>query len=111
MDQSPAGGVGKGRGKGQRKPRKPKAPGPMHVNPMTIGQSPMGQGAPGIPMAVQGANPQMGHGMAGYGPTSGMQQQGGQYGANANQPGWYGQQQPQQPQQGYYPPMAGMIKN
>lgn len=107
MDQSPAGGVGKGRGKGQRKPRKPKAaPGPMHVNPMSMGQSPMGQGTPGLPMAVQGGNPQMGHGMAGYGPTGGMQQQAGQYGGNANQQGWYSQQQ-QQP--GYYPPMAGKL--
>lgn len=104
MDQSPAGGVGKGRGKGQRK-RKPKNPGPMHVNPMAIGQTPLGQGAPGMPMAVQGGTPQMGHSMGGYGPTGGMQQQGGQYGANANQQGWYGQQQ----QQGYYPPMAGKI--
>lgn len=107
MDQSPAGGVGKGRGKGQRKPRKPKAgPGPIHVNPMAMGQSPIGQATPGMQMAVQGGNPQMGHGMGGYAPTAGMQQQGGQYGANANQQNWYSQQQ----QQGYYPPMAGKKK-
>lgn len=105
VDQSPAGTVGKGRGKG-RKPRKPKAgPGQMHVNPVAMGQSPLGQGNPGMPMPVQSNNPQMGHNMGGYGQPPGMQQQGQQYGANAGQQQWYNQNQ--NPQQGYYPPMPG----
>lgn len=105
VDQSPAGTVGKGRGKG-RKPRKPKAgPGQMHVNPVGMGQSPLGQGNPGMPMPVQGNNPQMGHNMGGYGQPPGIQQQGQQYAGNAGQQQWYNQNQ--NPQQGYYPPMPG----
>ncbi|KAJ8916222.1 hypothetical protein NQ315_016361 [Exocentrus adspersus] len=103
VDQSPAGTVGRGRGKG-RKPRKPKAgPGQMHVNPMAMGQSPVGQSNPGMAMPVQGNNPQMGHGMGGYGQPPGMQQQGQQYGGNPGQQQWYNQNQ--NPQQGYYPQM------
>lgn len=70
MDQSPAGAVGKGRGKGQRKPRKPKA-GPMHVNPMPIGQN-IPLGGQTMAMGVQ-SQTQMGHGMGGYGPQGSIQ--------------------------------------
>ncbi|KAK9882758.1 hypothetical protein WA026_023180 [Henosepilachna vigintioctopunctata] len=95
VDQSPV-TLGKGRGKGQRKPRKPKfVPGPMQVNPM-VG---MAQNIPqqsGMHEAVPGGNQQMGHNM-GYG--QGMPPQGQQYGGNPNQQQWYKAQQ-QQP--GYY---------
>lgn len=103
VEQSPAGAIGKGRGKGQRKPRKPKpVPGPVHVNPMTLGQSPIGQGQPGMQMQVQNNNSQLGHNMGGYGQAPGMQTQGQQYVGNTGQQNWFGQN----PQQGYgYPPM------
>ncbi|KAK9891849.1 hypothetical protein WA026_016648 [Henosepilachna vigintioctopunctata] len=95
VDQSPI-TLGKGRGKGQRKPRKPKSvPGPMQVNPMVV----MAQNIPqqsGMHVAVPGGNQQMGHNM-GYG--QGMPPQGQQYGGNPNQQQWYNAQQ-QQP--GYY---------
>ncbi|XP_066254151.1 mediator of RNA polymerase II transcription subunit 12 isoform X3 [Euwallacea similis] len=99
VDQSPV-ALGKGRGSkgGQRKPRKPKQPGPINVNPLAMGHSPMGQGQPGLGM---GGNPQM-HGMGGYGQNPGMQPS-QQYGGNPGQP-WYGQNQ--NPPQGYgYAPM------
>lgn len=102
VDQSPA-AIGKGRGKGQRRPRKPKAAaGQVPVNPMALGQSPMGQGQQGMPMqTVPGPSSQMGHmGVYGQGP-GGMQQQGQQFGNNPGQQQWYNQQQQQQ---GYFPP-------
>lgn len=104
MDQSPhSAALGKGRGKGQRRPRKAKgAPGQVPVPPMNMGQNTMGPGQPGMP-PMQGVqnNPQMSH-MSSYaqGPTS-MQQQTPPFGGNPNQQQWYNQQQPQQ--QGYYP--------
>ncbi|XP_049822887.1 mediator of RNA polymerase II transcription subunit 12 isoform X3 [Aethina tumida] len=107
VDQSPA-AVGKGRGKGQRKPRKKSGPGQMHMTPM-MNQSPMGggQGQPGAGMAGMGGmqpganvQSQMGHGgMGGYG-QQGMQQ-GQQYPGNQHQQ-WYGQNQQQQQ---FYPQM------
>jgi mediator of RNA polymerase II transcription subunit 12 len=100
VDQSPA-AVGKGRGKGQRRPRKPKAvPGQLPVNAMGMNQPQMAQGQPGMSMQVPGPNPQM-HNMPGYAQGPGMPQQGQQYANANNQQLWYGQQQ-QQP--GYYPP-------
>lgn len=112
VDQSPA-AVGKGRGKGQRKPRKKSGPGQMHMTPM-MNQSPMGggQGQPGAGMAGMGGmqpganvQSQMGHGgMGGYG-QQGMQQ-GQQYPGNQHQQ-WYGQNQQQQQQ--FYPQMPGEL--
>ncbi|KAF7269352.1 mediator complex subunit kohtalo isoform X2 [Rhynchophorus ferrugineus] len=99
VDQSPA-AAGKGRGKGQRK-RKPK-PGPMHVNPMSMTQNPMGQTNPGMGMGVQGTNPQIPHAMGGYGQNPAIQPS-QQYAGNPGQQ-WYNQNQT--PQQGYgYPTM------
>ncbi|XP_008193999.1 mediator of RNA polymerase II transcription subunit 12 isoform X1 [Tribolium castaneum] len=100
VDQSPA-AMGKGRGKGQRRPRKPKTvPGQLPVNPMGMNQPQMGQGQ--MPMQVPGPNPQM-HNMGGYGQGP-MPQQGQQYGNNQQQ--WYNQQQQQQ---GYYPPQMANV--
>jgi hypothetical protein len=105
VDQSPA-AVGKGRGKGQRRPRKPKAvPGQLPVNAMGMNQPQMAQGQPGMSMQVPGPNPQM-HNMPGYAQGPGMPQQGQQYANANNQQHWYGQQQ-QQP--GYYPPQMANV--
>lgn len=43
----------------------------MNVNPIAMGHNPMGPAQPGMGLGVQGNNPQMGHGMAGYGQNSG----------------------------------------
>ncbi|XP_045472646.1 mediator of RNA polymerase II transcription subunit 12 isoform X2 [Harmonia axyridis] len=99
VDQSPI-TLGKGRGKGQRKPRKPKnVPGPMQVNPMVgMAQNAMNSQQAGMHVPVPSGNQQIPHNM-GYGQN--MPPQGQQYGGNPNQQQWYNSQQ--QPQ-GYYPP-------
>lgn len=93
VDQSPA-ALGKGRGKGQRRPRKPK--GGAAGQPQVGAMAPQQVAMQGVPAA------QMGHMGGVYG--QGMQQA-QQFGAGnaGQQQQWYGQQQ-QAPQQGYYPP-------
>lgn len=104
MDQSPhSAALGKGRGKGQRRPRKIKTtPGQVPVAPMNMGAQntitgPAQQPMPGM-QNVQ-SNPQMTH-MGAYGQApAAMQQQNPQFANNQQQ--WYNQQQAQP--QGYYP--------
>ncbi|CAH0557477.1 unnamed protein product [Brassicogethes aeneus] len=106
VDQSPAGTVGKGRGKGRKPRTKKTAPGQqMHMNPM-MGQSPLGQAQPGMPgMPMQAGAPAMGHGLAGgYGQQPAGMQQGQQYGPGSGHQQWYNQNQQQQ-QQPFYPQM------
>lgn len=103
MDQSPA-AMGKSRGKGQRRPRKPKPPaGQVPVNPMAMNQNQMGHQS-GMPMqgVPGGPGSQMSHmGVYGQGPASLQQQQGQQFGnTGPGQQQWYSQQQQQT---GYYP--------
>lgn len=102
MDQSPhSAALGKGRGKGQRRPRKIKAnPGQVPVAPMNMGQNTIGPAQSGMPgMQNVPNNPQMTH-MGAYpqGPAT-MQQQNPQFPSNQQQ--WYNPQQAQP--QGYYP--------
>lgn len=105
MDQSPrSAALSKGRGKGQRRPRKPKsASGQLPGAPMGMTPSPLSQPQPNIPMqGVQGPSPQVPH-MGPYSqPTAGMQQ-GQQFANTPGQQQWYNQQQQQQQAQGYYP--------
>lgn len=112
MDQSPA-ALGKSRGKGQRRPRKPKPPpGQVQVNPMAINQNPMSH-QPGMSMqgVPGGPGSQISHmGVYGQGPASMQPQQGQQFGnGGPGQQQWYNQQQ--QPQTGYYPQQMSNGKN
>lgn len=108
--QSPHSGIlSKGRGKGQRRPRKAKsASGQMASAAMAVTQSPMAQTQPGMAMqGVQGPSQQMQH-MGQYNQGASGMQQGQQFGAAMGQQQWYNQQQQQQQQQqpqqqGYYP--------
>lgn len=117
MDQSPrSAALNKGRGKGQRRPRKSKsASGQIPGGTMGMGQSPLAQTQPGMAMqGVQGPTPQVPH-ISAYSQAAGAMQQTQQFSATPSQQQWYNQQQQQQQQQqpqGYYPQqMANSMHN
>lgn len=105
VDQSPLGTLGKGRGKGQRRPRKLKGPsGQIPVPALNMGQSPLSQNQQGMAamQGIQGANSQISHIQSSYpqNPTTMPGQQSGQqFASNQNQQQWYNQQQGFYPQQ------------